>query len=97
MKNYNTLTTFSLALTMLLAGNFTNVLANDEIQKDLDKAAILYKTNKSDENYKVVCRREAKVGTRFKEKVCRTVSMIKTTNKSAKRKMNRVRGSPLGN
>ena len=93
MKTNKLLTIFLLTLAMLLAGNFTYASTDDEIQKDPDDAADLYKTNKSDDNYKVVCTREAPVGTRFKRKVCRTVSTIKATRKEAKRGLNRVRGS----
>lgn len=95
MKIYKTLTTFFLA--MLLAGNLTHVSAEDEIQKDLDKAAELYNTNKSDDNYKVVCKRETVVGTRIKKKICRTVATMNQARKEARRRMDRVRGSVLSN
>ena len=93
MKTNKLLTIFLLTLAMLLAGNFTYASTDDEIQKDLDDAADLYKMNKSDDNYKVVCTREAPVGTRIKRKVCRTVATAKQSRKDARRTMNKVRGS----
>jgi hypothetical protein len=74
-------------LAMALALNFTNVFADDE----LDEAADQYNKNKSNDRYKVVCTREAPVGTRIKKKVCRTVAMIEQGQHAAKEALSKLR------
>ena len=101
METNKLLTIFLLTLAMLLAGNFAYAaedddLQDDDLQDDLDNAADLYNKNQSDENYKVVCTREAPVGSRIKKTVCRTVLTIGRSQREARRSLDRVRGG-VGN
>jgi hypothetical protein len=80
-----------LALVLLFAGNFTNVAAKEKTGGDLDQAADQYNKNKSNDKYKVVCKREAPVGSRIKKKVCRTVAMVNNTQKEIRQNMMKMR------
>ena len=81
---------------MILTGNFMNVVAEEETEDDLDKAADTYNQKKSNDKYKVVCTREAPVGTRIKKKVCRTIAVMENSQRDAKKAMDRLRTS-VGN
>lgn len=78
-------------LTMLLALNISNAFAKDEVDDALDEVADQYNKNKSNDNYKVVCKREAPLGSRIKREVCRTVAMVKNSQKEARKTMSRLR------
>jgi len=83
-------------LIMALAINVNPVFAGDEPDEALEKAADLYNKNKSNDKYKVVCKREAPVGSRIKKKVCRTVEMVDNSQREAREKLGRMRTS-VGN
>ena len=82
-----------LGAALLLAGNFTNVVAREKVDADLDKASDQYNKNKSNDKYKVVCKREAPVGSRIKKKVCRTVAMTNNSQREIKKTMQKMRTS----
>ena len=85
-----------LALALLVAGNFTNVAAKEKTGEDLDQVADQYNKNKSNDKYKVVCKREAPVGSRIKKKVCRTIAMGENSEREIKKTMQKMRTS-VGN
>lgn len=78
-------------LVMALAVNFTNVFAQNAVDDELDTIADQYNKNKATDKYKVVCTREAPVGSRIKKKVCRTVGMVEYAQKEAREAMSRLR------
>jgi hypothetical protein len=80
-------------LTMTLSIHFTNVFAADGIDAALDESADQYNKNKSNDQYKVVCRREAPLGSRIKKNVCRTVAMMNGEQRLAKEVTRKLRTS----
>lgn len=78
---------FSLCLS--LAGGSPAVFADAET----DAIADQYNRNKSKSKYKVVCRKEAPIGSRIKRKVCRTVASIDRSQNQARKAMNSLRTS----
>ncbi len=87
------LTIFLLTLTMGTTGVLTQAASEDEKQRELDMAADEYNKKKTNDKYKVVCKREAPVGSRIKKKVCRTVAVMENTRKEAQRSIQKMRTS----
>jgi len=77
------------SLTIIFAGNSTTVLAERTTDEELDQAAEKYNEKQKNEGRKLVCKKVAKIGTRIKTKVCRTVASIERDRKEAKRMMDR--------
>ena len=77
------------SLTIIFAGNSTTVLAEQTTDEELDQAVDKYNEKQKYEGRKIVCKKEAQIGTRIKKKVCRTVASIERDRKEAKRMMDR--------
>jgi hypothetical protein len=90
--NSNKLLTIFL-LTTALTFSYNSVLAKEDTAPALDAAADQYNKNKSNDKYKVVCRREAPIGSRIKKRVCRTVAMMDGEERMAKEVLDRLRTS----
>ena len=75
----------------MLAGNLTNILVAETTDEDLDKAAAAYNQKQEKDRNKVVCKKEAQIGTRIKKKVCRTVATIERQAEEGKALMQRKR------
>ncbi len=93
MKMHKLLSLFLFSLALICAGNFTNVLAEDTPESDLDKSAATYNQKQKNNKNKVVCKKEARVGTRIKKKVCRTVATMEKEAEHGKRFLKRSRVS----
>ncbi|NKB35759.1 MAG: hypothetical protein GKR93_01130 [Gammaproteobacteria bacterium] len=81
------------ALALGMTSNISYAAASDG---DLGEAENQYNKNKSNDKYKVVCRKEAPIGSRIKRKVCRTVQMSINSQRQIKQTMNKLRTS-VGN
>ncbi len=77
------------SVCLFLGSGFTVTYADDET----DAIADQYNKNKSKSKYKVVCRKEAPIGSRIKRKVCRTVASMGRSQTEARRQMDKLRGS----
>ena len=84
---------YSLVFASALVGIFTHVAAADRDQEVLDEVADQYNRNKSNDKYKVVCKKEAPIGSRIKQKICRTVAMSANSQREIKRTMDKLRTS----
>ncbi len=93
MRINRLLSLFLLSLIMLSTGISTNVLAKDETTEELDNIAEQYNRKIKDDKYKVVCRKETRVGTRFKKKVCRTIASMEREANEAKKMLSQKRTS----
>lgn len=60
-------------------------------EKQVQELAEDYNASQKDERSKVVCKKEAQTGTRFKKTVCRTVATMETDEENAKRSLSRMR------
>jgi len=90
----NKLLTLSfLSMVLFFSGSFTIISAKEDVDPELEKAADQYNKNKSNDKYKVVCKREAPVGSRIKKKVCRTVAMNQNSEREIKKTMQKIRTS----
>jgi hypothetical protein len=90
MNIHKLLSVILFSFTLFLAGNLTNVLAEDEIDEDLAKAAEEYNQTQN-EKRKVICKKEAPIGSRIKKKVCRSVASIERDEKEGNRYLKRRR------
>ena len=91
MKIKKLVSIFLFSLAMICAGNLTHVLAEDATEEDLKKAADAYNKKQTYDGYKVVCKKEAPIGSHIKKKVCRTVATIDRQHRDAKRVMDKSR------
>lgn len=91
IRKLTTIGFFGIAL--FLAASFTHVVAAEKTGEEVDEVADQYNKNKSNDKYKVVCTREAPVGSRIKKKVCRTVAMVSNAQKEITRNMKNMRTS----
>lgn len=90
MKIKKLLSVYLCVLALALTGTISYAAADDS---DLDEAENQYNKNKSNDKYKVVCRKEAPIGSRIKKKVCRTVQMSSNSQRQIRQTMNKLRTS----
>ena len=90
MKNDRRSVLVLLTLSIVLSGSVTPLFAEEDA---LDQAEETFNADKSNDKYKVVCTREAPVGSRIKKKVCRTIAQSENTQREIKRSFTRVRTS----
>ena len=64
---------------------------NTSDEEQVEQLAEDYNDSQKDERSKVVCKKEAQTGTRFKKTVCRTVATMDADQENAKRTLNRMR------
>ena len=77
-------------LSLGLNANLSYAAASDG---DLGETQNQYNKNKSNDKYKVVCRKEAPIGSRIKRKVCRTVAMSINSQRQIRQTFNKLRTS----
>ena len=80
-------------LCILSIGVSTNISYAATNEGDLSDAQNQYNKNKSNDKYKVVCRKEAPIGSRIKRKVCRTVAMSINSQRQIRQTFNKLRTS----
>ena len=93
MKIVKSFTLVLISCCLFLGSGFTTASADEET----DAIADQYNKNKSNSKYKVVCRKEAPIGSRIKRKVCRTVASMGRSRTEARRQMDRLRSSVTSN
>ena len=77
------------SLTLVFAGNFTTVIAEETTDEELDQAAEKYNEKQKYDGRKLICKKETVIGSRIKKKVCRTVASIERDREEAKRMMDK--------
>ena len=83
--------TFAMAAANVQAANPADTFNNTSEEDRIQKIAEAYNAEQTDERSKIVCKKEAEVGTRFKKTVCRSMATIEAEREHAKRSLHRMR------
>jgi hypothetical protein len=93
MKNQLVRLILCLGIALVSAGPAAISFAADEAEAGLQKIADDYNEDKSNERSKVVCTMETQTGSRFKNKVCRSVGTMERQSKEGRQLLDRSRTS----
>lgn len=81
------------AIALVNAGPAAISFAADEAEEGLQKIADDYNEGEGNERAKVVCTMETQTGSRFKNKVCRSVGTMERQSKEGRQLLDRSRTS----
>lgn len=79
------------ALLFVAAAGNTPATSRPADEAELQRAAEAYNATVNLESQKLVCKHEARIGTRIKRPVCRTRGILDSERRNAKRYMNKPR------
>lgn len=81
------------SVTLLLVALSAPAMAGTDEDADLDKAAVAYNATVERPSEEIVCKNEARIGSRIKRPVCRTKSYLKREQYEVQRYIKKPRPS----